>query len=152
MSMNSTRRSILQRIGFPVLTAVSGCVADYPPSRVLDIWEIESSRTNSTRVLNVTVRARNNLEPGGFHNVRVVGYSKSNKRVCSKKVGDLSVGTESSQRTVSLECSVRPHIVGLIAEETPCEENTHIEFREYNTSKEIWEPKSRKCEEDLFSE
>lgn len=150
MHMKILRRSLLGWAGLPLGMAISGCVADYPAGRVLDVWNIEASQSNSSVTLNVTVRARNNLEPGGFHNVEVVGFSKSGDSICSEYVGDLAVGVESSQQTIALECSTRPHIVGIVADETPCDENTYIEFRGYNASNNVWKLMEWRCGENPF--
>jgi hypothetical protein len=141
--MKMPRREFLGAI--PVSSLTAGCIADYSASRMLDIWEVEGKQSDSTWVANVTARTRNNLEPGGFHDVRVICYSESNEPLCSEKVGNLSIGTDSEQRTVSLECGTRPHAIHIIAKETPCDENTYINFRRFNESKEVWQSETRKC-------
>jgi hypothetical protein len=97
--------------------------------------------------VNVTVEATNNLEPGGFHNVTVVAYATDGSRICSKQIGDMAVGKTKVTETANLDCGVKPAVIGVTANETPCDENTSVDIWVYNQSTDEWEFEQLECGE-----
>lgn len=88
-----------------------------------------------------------------FHDVTVMGFSNKGNKLCSDEAGNISRGQE---REVVLECPVPPWIIGLTAEESPCDEHIEIQYIRYDKTdipgvdaEYTWQSELRKCGQEL---
>ena len=147
MMMPITRRTILRSCALPFIATLGGCQGDFPDSRVIDFKDIEVTQLESTWSVKTTVRTRDNTDRG-FHNVTIVGRTEGGEVVCRKAIGDMSVDDGQSEISVTLDCSKRPASIVPLTDESPCEENTHINKRVYDDKSNAWKEEEVECENE----
>lgn len=144
-----TRREVLLASSMSGLSLLTGCQGDYAPGRELFIQDIESTQTESRWSFSITVTSNDNTEHGGFSNVRLVGYSEEGDAVCEERVGDMTDGSMTVRKSVTLECDSFPHVIAPEAESSPCTESTYIDVRIYDGAADTWTSHEWECGESI---
>lgn len=139
----TTRRSLIRTAAVGSTALVAGC-PDYPSSRVIDITMVQQQESQNNISLNVSVRSRDNTGRG-FENVTVVGTTADGDVVCSEPVGNMSIDGSQEESTITLDCSTMPDTLVPRSEASPCDDNTIIETRRFNSSSEVWESGQLEC-------
>jgi len=140
-----SRRALFRTLAVGSTTFVAGC-PDFPPSRTIDITMVEWRESQGNVSLNVSVRTRDNTGRG-FENVTVLGTTANGDVVCSESVGNMSNDGNQEEITVSLDCSTMPAVLLPRSDASPCDDNTNIEIRRFNTSSQVWETDELECSE-----
>lgn len=141
-----SRRTVLRLTAIVGISALSGCQGDFPSSRVIDFVDVSVEQANDDWEIITTVRTRDNTGRG-FHNVRIVGRSAKGNEICSEEVGDLSVSERQSEVPVSLVCPSLPVEIVPLSEASPCEEDTFVHKRVYDSNSDTWEEQTIECDE-----
>jgi hypothetical protein len=131
-------------------SSFAGCTADFPAGRDLNIDTLNESKKGNEWVLNVTIETQSTVDSNpGFHNVSVMAYSREEKLTCSKEVGNLVPEGMATEKRITLNCTDRPYIVALSANESPCDEETRIMYMVYNSTSDMWDYHYRDCGQSI---
>ena len=129
------------------VATLGSCQGDFPSSRVIDFKDVKIRQTESSWFVETTVRTQDNTDRG-FHNVTIVGRTEDGEAVCRQGIGNMSIDDDQSEISVTLDCSKRPASIVPLTDESPCEENTHINKRVYDDKSNAWKEEEVECENE----
>ena len=115
--------------------------------------QIAEERNGSYRMeMEITKSATGSSDEWNtFHEVRVLGYTRSGELVCEKELGAVS---HDGQQTIEITCSGFPYLLTFDAAESPCDEDTEIKISTYqgvrtNAETDWFSSHTRTCNEGL---
>lgn len=159
MTKQSSRRTFVGTLSVAMYGLLSGCGGvEYPRNRSLGFTVVKIiEEQNGTYEMGVEFKKSatgSSDEWNTFHDVRILGYTRSGKLACEKKLGAV---TRDSQQKVELSCSGFPYLLTFDAAESPCDEDTELGIATYQadaTIEKSWQTKwhggrPRHCDEPL---
>lgn len=145
------RRTLLTTLGSGLLVPITGCQGDFPSSKRLGMHVHSVERKGEEWTLEVTVFNDTTVDShsADFHDVELFVYSPKRELLRAEPVGTVPY-TQGINEGVRLTttCDRTPYLLALRAKESPCDEETRIQFR-YYVGDGFWEPDYRNCDEGL---